>query len=67
MMEYRRAKTPGGTFFFTVVTHHRRKFLCEGVSSRLIEGTPVCGAMFRWASIRRIGEQVRLSPSRRKE
>ncbi len=27
-MEYRRAKTPGGTFFFTVVTHNRRKFLC---------------------------------------
>ena len=27
-MQYRRAKTPGGTFFFTVVTHRRRKFLC---------------------------------------
>ncbi len=27
-MEYRRAKTPGGTFFFTLVTHNRRKFLC---------------------------------------
>ncbi|MCK9396318.1 MAG: transposase [Methylobacter sp.] len=29
MMQYRRAKTPGGTYFFTVVTFRRRKFLCE--------------------------------------
>ncbi|HEY8096651.1 MAG TPA: transposase [Methylobacter sp.] len=28
-MQYRRAKTPGGTYFFTVVTFRRRKFLCE--------------------------------------
>lgn len=27
-MEYCCAKTPGGTFFFTVVTYKRRKFLC---------------------------------------
>jgi len=27
-MQYRRAKTKGGTYFFTVVTHQRRKFLC---------------------------------------
>jgi putative transposase len=27
-MNYRRAKTAGGTFFFTVVTHNRRPFLC---------------------------------------
>jgi putative transposase len=27
-MNYRRARTPGGTFFFTVVTHNRRPFLC---------------------------------------
>ena len=27
-MNYRRAKTPGGTFFFTHVTHNRRPFLC---------------------------------------
>ncbi|MGF1674152.1 MAG: transposase [Rivularia sp. (in: cyanobacteria)] len=26
-MEYRRAKIEGGTFFFTVVTQNRRKFL----------------------------------------
>jgi putative transposase len=28
-MEYRRAKIAGGTFFFTTITHSRRKFLCE--------------------------------------
>ena len=28
-MEYRRAKIEGGTFFFTVVTQNRRKFLCD--------------------------------------
>jgi REP element-mobilizing transposase RayT len=26
-MEYRRAKTPAGTFFFTVVTYNRHRFL----------------------------------------
>ncbi len=29
MPEYRRAFAPGATFFFTVVTHRRRRFLCE--------------------------------------
>ena len=28
-MQYRRAKVEGGTYFFTLVTHHRRKLLCE--------------------------------------
>jgi putative transposase len=28
-MKYRRAKVAGGTYFFTVVTHNRRQFLCE--------------------------------------
>ncbi|NMG21064.1 REP-associated tyrosine transposase [Brasilonema bromeliae] len=28
-MQYRRAKVNGGSYFFTVVTHNRRKFLCE--------------------------------------
>ena len=28
-MEYRRKKVDGGTYFFTLVTHDRRKFLCE--------------------------------------
>lgn len=27
-MRYRRTKTPGGTYFFSVVTFRRRKFLC---------------------------------------
>ena len=27
-MRYRRARTTGGTYFFTVVTHNRREFLC---------------------------------------
>lgn len=28
-MRYRRVKTPGGTYFFTVVTFRRRKILCD--------------------------------------
>ena len=28
-MQYRRAKIDGGTYFFTLVTHNRRQFLCE--------------------------------------
>ena len=28
-MQYRRAKFAGGTYFFTVVTHYRRRILCE--------------------------------------
>jgi putative transposase len=28
-MRYRRAKIPGGTYFFTLVTFRRRTFLCE--------------------------------------
>ena len=35
-MEYRRAKTPGATYFFTVVTHNRRKFLCIPENIRLL-------------------------------
>jgi putative transposase len=27
-MRYRRVRTNGGTYFFTLVTHNRRKFLC---------------------------------------
>ena len=29
MTNYRRAYQPGGTYFFTVVTHGRRPFLCD--------------------------------------
>jgi putative transposase len=35
-MEYRRAKIEGGTFFFTVVTHNRRKFLCDAENISLL-------------------------------
>lgn len=28
-MQYRRSDTPGGTFFFTVVTHERQPWLVE--------------------------------------
>jgi len=28
-MQYRRARIKGGTYFFTVVTHNRRQFLCQ--------------------------------------
>ncbi len=30
MSEYRRAKTEGGTYFFTVVSYRRRNILCDG-------------------------------------
>ena len=35
-MQYRRAKTPGGTYFFTVVTFRRRKFLSEADNVELL-------------------------------
>ena len=35
-MNYRRAKIPGGTFFFTVVTHNRRPFLCTDENIALL-------------------------------
>ena len=28
-MQYRRAKNPGSSYFFTLVTHNRRSILCE--------------------------------------
>ncbi len=28
-MQYRRAKTPKATYFFTVVTYNRHRILCE--------------------------------------
>jgi len=28
-MKYRRARTKGGTYFYSLVTHRRRRFLCE--------------------------------------
>ena len=40
MSNFRRANTKGGTYFFTVVTYRRQRFLCdERVRSALREGT----------------------------
>ena len=38
-MQYRRSRTPGGTYFFTVVTHNRRPFLCEPENITLLRST----------------------------
>ena len=35
-MRYRRAKTRGGTYFFTVVTHNRSPFLCYPGNEELL-------------------------------
>lgn len=35
-MQYRRAKTPGSSYFFTVVTHNRRPILCESENIDLL-------------------------------
>ncbi|MEA5534081.1 REP-associated tyrosine transposase [Crocosphaera sp. XPORK-15E] len=35
-MQYRRAKTPGATYFFTVVIHHRRPILRESENIDLL-------------------------------
>ena len=35
-MQYRRAKTPGATYFFTLVTHNRRPILCEPENIELL-------------------------------
>jgi putative transposase len=36
VMRYRRPQWKGGTFFFTVVTHERRSFLCEHKNIELL-------------------------------
>ena len=36
-MQYRRSQTKGATFFFTVVTHKRRKILCHEANVALIK------------------------------
>ncbi len=36
MAEYRRAHSPGGTFFFTVVTYDRQPFLCDSSARKLL-------------------------------
>lgn len=35
-MQYRRAKTPGASYFFTIVTHNRRPLLCEPENINLL-------------------------------
>ena len=35
-MQYRRARIKGGTYFFTVVTHRRRRFLCQAENVELL-------------------------------
>jgi putative transposase len=37
-MQYRRARIEGGTFFFTVVTHHRQRILCIPENVLLLRG-----------------------------
>jgi putative transposase len=36
MPNYRRAFRPGGTFFFTLVTHGRARFLCDELARTLL-------------------------------
>ena len=36
-MRYRRSNTPGATYFFTVVTHERKKTLCLRENPRLLK------------------------------
>lgn len=47
MPNYRRARVPGGSYFFTVVTHARRQFLTEGPPSRLL-GSIIRRCQLRW-------------------
>ncbi len=35
-MQYRRAKSPGSSYFFTLVTHNRRSILCESENIELL-------------------------------
>ncbi|TWT32192.1 Transposase IS200 like protein [Posidoniimonas corsicana] len=39
MPNYRRAFVPGGTFFFTIVTHHRRCFLTEPAARQILRNS----------------------------
>jgi len=36
MPDYRRWYVPGGTYFFTLVAHHRRPILCTGLARRCL-------------------------------
>ena len=39
IMQYRRAKTPGATYFFTVVTYNRHKILCAPENVNLLRNS----------------------------
>ena len=38
MPDYRRAFRPGGTFFFTLITYRRARFLCDDLARPLLRG-----------------------------
>jgi len=38
-MQYRRARIKGGTYFFTIVTHNRRQFLCQPENVELLRNS----------------------------
>jgi putative transposase len=38
-MQYRRARIRGGTYFFTIVTHNRRQFLCQPENVELLRNS----------------------------
>jgi putative transposase len=47
MPNYRRAFRPGGTFFFTLVTYRRARFLCDDLARRLLrDAIEQCRAQF---------------------
>ena len=47
MADYRRAYSPGGTFFFTVVAHERQPFLCDADARTHLRGV-MREAQRRW-------------------
>ena len=38
-MQYRRAKSPGSSYFFTLVTHNRRPILCEAENIQILRNS----------------------------
>jgi len=47
MPKYRRARVPGGSYFFTVVTHARRRFLTDVPACRLL-GSIIRRCQLKW-------------------
>ena len=48
MTSYRRAYVPGGCYFFTIATHHRRRFLCEPLARNALR-TAFTEVRQRWS------------------